>query len=272
MPLRHIPILTQDQLAEKIHDRCYVFGPYGSGTNLLRAYIEKHFRCDCRQNHKVWKHVFNWEAAGCKRPADRHDALRLIILKHPIFWMGSMVKSPYNFRAADGGKFSDPCAEILWKRRGRKRKFRDAMSYWEATVSHYLSDPYFQSSTYLILYEDLLYRPVQVLRQIAKLIRRKPAPFKPIYTSAKSHCNSSDRAKALRKYSLANRERARQGFGFPKEELEFVEIWKPCDVWISSSKGSISKDRAKSMKHACREKHGGKRHFKQRFNRDGTIV
>lgn len=273
MPLGTIPVLLQDPILISKCTGFYVFGPYGSGTNLLGAYLRKYFNCrEKRLQNNYWKHVFDWKLAQCKRPPSNPSDLRIIIIKHPVFWIRSMIKSPYDFKKIDEGVFEDPNKPVLWSRRGDSKVFKSAIDYWNTTLSFYQRDSFFRESTICILYEDLLYRPMTVLREIAKLIPRNKCPLAPIYTAAKGHCNSSDRAHALATYGIRRREELREKYRCPDRTQPIVRLWTECDKFVVQNTSSLNKDLQTSRTMVHRENKGKGTKFKQRFDSDGQLI
>lgn len=273
MPFGSLPLVLKDNLQSCSYTKCYVFGPYGSGTNLMKAYLEKYFTCDCEQDHTVWKHAFDWDLSNCRRPDENSTTLKIVILKHPVFWIRSMLKSPYDFHAPNQTHFANPNSPVIWSRRGKRKTFPNAMSYWNATVNHYLNDQYFRRGTCVVLYQDLLYRPIEVLKQLEKVLARSDLPLCPIYSSAKCHCNASDRARALRTYSLRTREKAREMYRIPDKDQELVKAWESSDSFVANSSREIKDDWNTSIKMVHRRKKpmSGPRYL-QRFDDKGLLV
>lgn len=196
-----------------------VAGLFNTGTNLLDTQMRKNIKLPHASlwqvpwgKHRMEEVKWNHTAAGMAKH-DKDHVLPVVILRDPFAWLQSMCAHPY---AAAWRHGPHHCPNLVPSDGDRQQykvlphesfavtiKFDKQMVYHYTSLVHLWSEWYRQYLTadypvLLIRFEDLVFQPVTVLREIADCVDGTLASeIQYQVKSSKPHGSGTDYIKAL---------------------------------------------------------------------------
>ena len=226
------------QLVPKEHRYTAPAGLFNTGTNALEFHLSHNSGGPTKWQAPWGKHRVParrlHRAAANMEQVNQTEALPIVILRDPYFWMQSMCKQPY---AAHWRKGPHRCPNLVptpqdyqrWKNIQNETTFRvkvifdrDDVVWWDSLIDLWVDyyRQYYEADypRIMIRFEDLLWHAPKVLRAISECLGTTlDKPFAYQTKAAKSHGSGTDFWKALLKTGNVEK----RLHGLTVEDLEY---------------------------------------------------
>ena len=196
-----------------------VAGLFNTGTNLLDTQMRKNIHMPHANlwqvpwgKHRMAEVKWNHTATNMEKH-DKDHVLPVVILRDPLAWLQSMCSHPY---ATNWKHAKHHCPNLVPNQQDREHyeilpqhSFEVTIKFDKKMINHYKSLVHLWSEWYrqyleadypvlLIRFEDLVFQPVTVLREIADCVDGTLAhPIQYQVQSSKSHGSGTDYIQAL---------------------------------------------------------------------------
>jgi hypothetical protein len=222
-------LLTFKEMDDRKFDFVRIVGLQTTGTNLMDKFISTNFHAKSL-SIGGWKHnIFSPEYLAKHYNLHNKNVLKIVMVKHPLFWVQSMSKASYEVKFRD----TDPSNQarnlnlivtsklvVLRDSKTQKALWRydNICKLWNTFYSYaFAYAP--QDSTIFIRYEDLLNHPEQIFEELGKYLNAKSDIVQIMDKPAKNHGKSRNRKDAMSHYNNPDN----MYLGFTNSNIEFIK-------------------------------------------------
>lgn len=193
-------IFASDNLTQDKFTDVKVIGLQNTGTNLMDKFLKENFFI--RHLTSGWKHHFiEPRYLQSHRQQYNKNVLKIVMVKHPMYWIQSIFKSGYEIKFADKFDINNMVRNsVLIKSKNDQIGFPNPCALWN--MFYQLATTYsYSDSTIFVRYEDLLNNPEIIFEDLKTVLNPRVNTVRIIEKPAKNHGKSRDRKQSLSYYN-----------------------------------------------------------------------